>query len=413
MPEAADRGLGRARALARGNLAPAHFQERRCRRAAAGAALDEFVDAAVFQRHQPGGAGQVGLHGAHRRRRLVVIPAAEIEPEQFGLVDAARHEEAYGQGIQGELEAERRKDRLDGVGYAVVEFVPGFQQLRAGELRIVARRVHLAIACVRLKRCPLGIADVVPAAVGENDPAVHVEPVDPERRVEGMQDRRVIGIADVLRVKLPVVVDDLAVIAEQAERPVEIPFHMARHRLAEERRDRLGRRRKRAEHQAAEHLHPKRFQAVLGRVEVVGHAALAAHAVLEGDALQPALQVIGPGVIDARERLAVVPFLEADQRALVGAAVDHRMHRAVVIAGDDDRDLADEAGLGVARPGDVDFQAEEMPDRTAKDPVLLEPIDLRVGKQPKRNAGDAAFWPIERRIRICDPSLAHDHPTVV
>src|SRR6202000_1791467 len=90
-------------------------------------------------------------------------------------------------------------------------------------------------------------------------------------------------------------------------------------------------------------------RAMLLHAEALGHAALALDAILEGDAAQIALPVIGPGVIDAAEILfALAVIVETDQRAAMGATVLERIDLAVIVAGDDDRGLANLGGAEVA-----------------------------------------------------------------
>ena len=154
-------------------------------------------------------------------------------------------------------------------------------------------------------------------------------------------------------------------------RPTEIAPDHPRHRLAEIVLHRHGRVRERAEHQAGEHLDAQRFQPVLRRVEILRHAALAAHTVAERDALQPAGEVVAPRMIHAGQRLRVAALLQAYQRTLVRAAVDHGVDGAVLVAGDDDRHVADRGETPVPWIGNLDFQAEKIPDRPAEQPLLL------------------------------------------
>ena len=97
------------------------------------AALDEFVDAAVLQRHQAGGAGEVGLAQPHGGLIVIVAFVAEVEPEQLSLVDAARYEEPDGQRIQRELDAECRKDGLDGVSTVTLNLATFLSETGEGQ----------------------------------------------------------------------------------------------------------------------------------------------------------------------------------------------------------------------------------------------------------------------------------------
>ncbi len=125
-----------------------------------------------------------------------------------------------------------------------------------------------------------------------------------------------VGVAQVLGVELPVVVDDLALNAERLHLPGHVAADEVGLGLAEitlHRRRLLG---ERAEDHVAEDFHPKRLQAVLLQVEIFRHAALAADAVLEGEADELAVEPVVPGMVDAGQRLGVALVLQADERAL-------------------------------------------------------------------------------------------------
>src|ERR1700744_2955277 len=90
-------------------------------------------------------------------------------------------------------------------------------------------------------------------------------------------------------------------------------------------------------------------RAVLLHAEALGHAALALDAILERDAAEVALPVVGPGVVDAAEILfALAVIVETDQRAAMGAAVLERIDLAVIVTGDHDRGVANLGGTEVA-----------------------------------------------------------------
>ena len=95
-------------------------------------------------------------------------------------------------------------------------------------------------------------------------------------------------------------------------------------------------------------VHAQAHQIVLAGVEVRPHAALAAHALAEGDAGQLAFEVIDPVVIDAGEFAHIAARLVADERTLVGAAVHQGVDAAIQGAHDDDRRIADKGRLVVA-----------------------------------------------------------------
>src|SRR5437764_9832362 len=108
------------------------------------------------------------------------------------------------------------------------------------------------------------------------------------------------------------------------------------------------------------------------------HAALALDAALERDPGQLAGEVIAPAVIDAGDLLAVPLLGQAQQIAAMGATVDEGVDRAVRATSDDDRDLADCRRDPIAGFGDLRRQAQIAPGRALEDPLLLDPVLLRV-----------------------------------
>ena len=204
---------------------------------------------------------------------------------------------------------------------------------------------------------------------------------------------------------------DLAVEAEQFERPSQVAPDVMIHIRTENFWDGHGFIRERAEDEAAIDFDPQRFQAVLLRVEILRHAALATNAVAEGDTVQLAVQIVCPGVVDAGKILAVAPFLQADQRSLVGATVDHRMDVAVFVARDDDGNFADEGGLEVARVRDVDIEAQEMPDWSPEYLFLFQGVDVRVRIKAIGDASDASFGPFKGTVRSFRSGFGHGEST--
>ena len=107
------------------------------------------------------------------------------------------------------------------------------------------------------------LGDLVTAKLSEPKPtagfqrvvqraAIHVQSIDLEGGIKGMQQGRVIGIAHVLGIKLPIVVNDLAMHTQGFQGPVQIAPHEIGHGLAEITLGRGRLLRKRAEYQAAE-----------------------------------------------------------------------------------------------------------------------------------------------------------------
>ena len=126
---------------------------------------------------------------------------------------------------------------------------------------------------------------------------------------------------------------------------------------------------------------------VILHAERGGHAALALDAVLEGDADQVALPVVGPGMVDAAEVLGVAARLERDQGAAMGAAVLEGVELAIGVARDDDGGIADGGGAVVADVGQLGGQAQEAPQRALEQPALLGRVDLCGPETASRECG--------------------------
>src|SRR5580700_6757765 len=93
---------------------------------------------------------------------------------------------------------------------------------------------------------------------------------------------------------------------------------------------------------------PQLARAMLLHPETVGHAALAFHPILERDAPEVALPVVGPCVIDAAEVLfALAVVVQTDQCAAMRAAVLESVDLAVAVAGDDHRRVANLGGAEI------------------------------------------------------------------
>src|SRR5580704_14877874 len=111
--------------------------------------------------------------------------------------------------------------------------------------------------------------------------------------------------------------------------------------------------------------------------ETVGHAALSLHAILERYALQVALPVVGPCVIDAAEiLLALAVVVQTDQCAAMRAAVLERVDLAVAVAGDEHRRVANLGGAEIAGLRHLHFKRKVMPARPLKNQLLLGLVGL-------------------------------------
>ena len=224
----------------------------------------------------------------------------------------------------------------------------------------------------------------MPPALAHDDPAFVSETVEPKAGEKQMQDRRVVDVLHVLQIELPVVVHDLGRAADQLQR-----------RLAQGTLDKPYRFRPEegfdvgdlgiegTEDQPAELGHLDRPQTVPGLVEIAGHAAPAVRTVLERHVSEVALEVVGPGVIDAGQALDAAPRLQAQQRAAMGAAIEEAAKRAVLATNHEHRRLADFGGFVIPVPGQFGRQAEEIPHRALVDIPKLPPHNWRYPSRPR------------------------------
>ena len=248
------------------------------------------------------------------------------------------------------------------------------------------------------------------AAVGADQHAAALgQARDAEGREEGVQDRGVIGVLHVLDIELPVVGQGLHEAAHDADRPVEHALQAAQHLAADILLDRRRVGRQRGEHQAAERRGAQLPRAEIVAAEILGHAAHAVDAALEGDAAQVAGKVVAPGVVDAAELVAdVAAVVEGDQRAAMRAAVLEAVDRAVGPAHRDHRHDADMVGAIVALVGDVRFQADEVPGRGLEQALHLALVVGLVLVDPVGHAGQGLLRPDAVRDGLLEAFVVSD-----
>ena len=168
----------------------------------------------------------------------------------------------------------------------------------------------------------LGIADVMAAALVDDDAALGRQPVEAEGGEEQMQQARVIGIAHVADIHLPVVGQDLAVGAQDLDRLAHHAARCARRSRGRDRFRAAAPRRRSVPKTRPQKLSTRSARRFHSRaLEIRGHAALAGDAALERDGGEVAFEVVGPAVIDAADARAVAALAWADERAAMGAAV--------------------------------------------------------------------------------------------
>ena len=234
----------------------------------------------------------------------------------------------------------------------------------------------------------LGVGDHAVLAAGDHQA---------ERHEEGVQQRGVVRVLEVLVVELPVAGQLVAVVAEDLQLPA-LEHHLE---VLEDLRgkvllDRLHVGGEGCEHHPVQRGHLELSQVVVRVAEVLRHAAtLALHAALEGDALKVAGEVVRPVVVWADHFLRVAEMLAAELHAAVSAAVFKDVHGAVCIARHHHRRRADEGTLVVARVGDFGLERHEIPRAAVEDALDLALVDLRAGVDPVGDRGQAFGGPLE------------------
>src|SRR5258708_12403254 len=176
-----------------------------------------------------------------------------------------------------------------------------------------------------------------------------------------MQDVGVGGVLGVFQVQLRVIGENLGKTSENNRCPAaKHPLDPAYDLLAEilvDRRNILG---ERPEYQPVQRCDPEFPRTVFLHPESIGHSALPLHAVLERNALEVALPVVGPGMIDATEvLLALAVGIQTDPRTSMGTPIFEGVDLAIRITRDDDRGLADLGGTEVAGLGKFNFQSTD------------------------------------------------------
>ena len=207
-----------------------------------------------------------------------------------------------------------------------------------------------------------------------------------------------VGIARVVRVELPVAVDVLPLIAEDLHGLVHQAPQVVADRLVEIVLQRLGPVGQGAEHDAAKALDFQLSQTVVREFEVPGEAALSLDAPPERHAHQVTGEVVAPLVVDALVLLGVAELLAAHQRAPMGAAVDEGMQCAVLVPAHDHRRVADLDALEVARFGDLRFETQVVPGRSAEDAELLAVVELAIVIDAERDTREVVTRPDVARL---------------
>src|SRR5216683_767374 len=210
LPESAN-GSFRNPALAAAGLAAAHFKNRLLIRCAGDAALNEATDATILHGDVARGPNEIALLDAGQSLFGRVVGETDIGPVEISLVDRARNDLPDRDGVLNLLQNECRKHRQYLQRDAVVIFLESLQQRWVGELVLTFRaQLLLGVFCILLGFAIDGrIADVVAAALVDDNGTLLRKLVQLERREEQVQNARMVGVLDVLHVELPVVGQNL------------------------------------------------------------------------------------------------------------------------------------------------------------------------------------------------------------
>src|SRR5260370_27428044 len=115
----------------------------------------------------------------------------------------------------------------------------------------------------------------------------------------------------------------------------------------------------RPEYQPVQRCDPEFPRTVFLHPESIGHSALPLHAVLERNALEVALPVVGPGMIDATEvLLALAVGIQTDQRTSMGTPIFEGVDLTIRLTRGDNRCRAELGCTEVAGLGKFTFEGK-------------------------------------------------------
>src|SRR5687767_6704080 len=157
-----------------------------------------------------------------------------------------------------------------------------------------------------------------------------VDAVDAEADQEHVQQGRVIRVLDVLHVELPVALEPLALIADDAELlSTEDAREVVHHVGADEIGEGLRRVIESREHRPVDDFRLQSLQSELGGIEIFGEATLTLYAAPERDAGEVAFEVVAPLVIGAAQDGPTAELLLTDLGAAMSAAVEQHVDAAI------------------------------------------------------------------------------------
>ncbi|VDO13317.1 unnamed protein product, partial [Brugia timori] len=306
----------------------------------ADALLHELQRLVVLKAEETRRTHQVALAEAvpgHLRR---VVFVAEHRPLHHHAVGTVRDDLTHAHRVHLALHDQIRPHGHHVGGPGRVELAHIVQEPLVAQPKVVGKRTHLrlvvggdgGIDLVGLGRCHVAVASMF--LVCEHD-RLDTRHEKAEHHEERVQQRRVIGILEVLVVHLPVARKLVAAVTQDPELlaregNVELLDNLLGHVLLQ-RRGLVG---VGGEHHAVARRHAQLASPVLRVLEVRWHAADLVDSALERNALQIALEVVGPLVVGADELLGVPVAGAAEFGAAVGAAVLEDGDRVVFRAND-------------------------------------------------------------------------------
>jgi hypothetical protein len=128
--------------------------------------------------------------------------------------------------------------------------------------------------------------------------------------------------------------------------------------------------------------------------EVGGHSPLLLDATAEWHTDEVAPQIVRPLVVRAHELGGMTEVRLAELYTAMRAAILNHVEASSFVKHYDDRLIADNRTLEVARCRDLRFKRDIGPGAPAEYALLLARIDLRVDIDPVWNAGNTFFGPL-------------------
>src|SRR4029077_16946092 len=128
-------------------------------------------------------------------------------------------------------------------------------------------------------------------------------------------------------------------------------------------------------------------------IKIRGISSFAFDAATEGHTDQIAAEIVTPLMVNADVGIAIAAHLPTNEGAAMRAAIHESMQLTLAIAGNHDRRVANEGRFEVPRIREFGVEANIIPHRTTKDPLLFSRVNSGVNKHLIGNAGYPFLWP--------------------